>query len=74
MVHALEMHVVAAGIETSTIAARAVTMGGDVLQGYQVASPMPAAGIGVPRPAAGPLDLGRSTEGRSRGSWARMGT
>ena len=45
MVHALEMSVVAAGIETSMIAARAVTMGVDALQGYQLAAPMPAAGI-----------------------------
>lgn len=45
MVHALEMSVVATGIETSMIAARAVTMGVDALQGYQLAAPMPAAGI-----------------------------
>lgn len=45
MVHALEMSVVAAGIETSMIAARAVTMGVDGLQGYQLAAPMPAAGV-----------------------------
>ncbi len=32
-------------IETSMIAARAVTMGVDALQGYQLAAPMPAGGI-----------------------------
>ena len=45
MVHALEMSVVAAGIETSMIAARAVTMGVDALQGYHLAAPMPAAAV-----------------------------
>ena len=34
-----------AGIETTMIAARAVTMGVDALQGYQLAAPMPAGGI-----------------------------
>jgi EAL domain-containing protein (putative c-di-GMP-specific phosphodiesterase class I) len=53
MVHALDMSVVAAGIETSMIAARAVTMGVDALQGYQLAAPMPSAGIpGVVRQLA----------------------
>ena len=54
MVHALEMSVVAAGIETSMIAARAVTMGVDALQGYQLAAPMPAAGSAPSRPTSSP--------------------
>jgi diguanylate cyclase (GGDEF)-like protein len=42
MAHALDLRVVAEGVEDAATAAMLVTLGADVLQGYHVARPMPA--------------------------------
>lgn len=45
MAHALGLSVVAEGIETEEVAARAIVLGVDRLQGYYLAPPMPAAAV-----------------------------
>ncbi|HEY8717901.1 putative bifunctional diguanylate cyclase/phosphodiesterase [Pengzhenrongella sp.] len=42
MAHALGLRLVAEGLEDAETAARLITMGVDVFQGYQIAKPMPA--------------------------------
>jgi EAL domain-containing protein (putative c-di-GMP-specific phosphodiesterase class I) len=45
MAHALDLRVVAEGVEDSATAAMLVAAGVDVLQGYHIARPMPAAEV-----------------------------
>jgi len=41
MAHALDLRVVAEGVEDAATAAMLVAMGGDAIQGYHYARPMP---------------------------------
>jgi EAL domain-containing protein (putative c-di-GMP-specific phosphodiesterase class I) len=45
MAHALGMTVVAGGVETELLAARAIVLGVDALQGFYLSRPMPADGV-----------------------------
>lgn len=45
MAHAMGLRLVAEGVEDSSTAAELVAMGVDVLQGYHIARPMPAAEV-----------------------------
>ena len=41
MAHALDLRVVAEGVESAAVAAEVVAMGADLLQGYHLSAPMP---------------------------------
>jgi EAL domain-containing protein (putative c-di-GMP-specific phosphodiesterase class I) len=42
MAHALDLRVVAEGVESAAVASEVVAMGVDLLQGYHLSPPMPA--------------------------------
>jgi diguanylate cyclase (GGDEF)-like protein len=45
MAHALDLRVVAEGVESAAVAAEVVAMGVDLLQGYHLSAPMPASQV-----------------------------
>ena len=45
MAHALDLNVVAEGVESSAVATEVVALGADLLQGYYMSAPMPAAQV-----------------------------